>query len=502
MSLFDLRWSKYIPKEKKPTPKQVAFLSLPHLEAFFGGAAGGGKSEALLFAALQYVEEPEYKGIILRRTYQDMQLPSAILQRCKEWLRPFIASGEVKYRPANNHTFKFPSGAELAFGYLQNIGDEKRYQGSEYHFCAFDEVTQFLEEQYTYLFSRLRRGIGNKIPIRMRCASNPGGIGMKWVRDRFEIRYNDSTGQFQGYNRLAPFVPSYYQDNPHINSTEYGTTLDKLSRVEMERLKHGNWDVSEDAIFEKHWFNCRYTTKYAGDYTIYHLNSPDHGLRWYPKDKLFIFTTVDCAASVKTGVNGRSFTKDRQPSWSVISTWGITPDYDLLWLDLDRFQNNIPFLIERIFQNHQKWNPIYNVIEKNGPGEGVCATCITKGLPVNPINTKFDKLMNSTIAQLKAKTGGVWLPEGSLWLKDLEDELFTWTGHIQDVADQIDTLSNAANEASRLAGTLEFDIRLRQGVRRSIPFTSQGLYHTNRRLTAGPRRTIEPQVGNINLMLL
>ena len=59
---------------------------LRHLEAFYGGAAGGGKSIALLMAALQYVDVPGYAAIIFRRSYADLSLPGALMDRAHEWL--------------------------------------------------------------------------------------------------------------------------------------------------------------------------------------------------------------------------------------------------------------------------------------------------------------------------------------------------------------------------------------------------------------------------------
>ena len=69
--------SRYSPTQ--PTPKQRAFLALDCLEALYGGAAGGGKSEALLMAALQYVHVPGYAAILFRRTYADLSLPGALM---------------------------------------------------------------------------------------------------------------------------------------------------------------------------------------------------------------------------------------------------------------------------------------------------------------------------------------------------------------------------------------------------------------------------------------
>jgi predicted ribonuclease YlaK len=72
----------------KPSPKQLAFLATPQREALYGGAAGGGKTDALLMAALQYVDIPNYSAILLRRSYTDLALPGAIMSRARAWLQP------------------------------------------------------------------------------------------------------------------------------------------------------------------------------------------------------------------------------------------------------------------------------------------------------------------------------------------------------------------------------------------------------------------------------
>src|SRR5215210_8533176 len=103
------RTTAYIPET--PTPKQAAFLMLPEREAFFGGSAGGGKSSALLMAALQYADVPGHAALILRRTYQDLALPSALMDRARAWLAPTDATWQ-----SQEHTWRFPSGGTLTFG--------------------------------------------------------------------------------------------------------------------------------------------------------------------------------------------------------------------------------------------------------------------------------------------------------------------------------------------------------------------------------------------------
>ncbi len=175
------RLTRYI--AHRPTPPQTAFLLLECREAMYGGAAGGGKSDALLMAALQYVDVPDYAALLLRKSYSDLALPAALIPRAAEWL----TATDAKWNGAE-HVWRFPSGASLSFGYLDTEADKYRYQSAEYQFIGFDELTQFAESQYTYMFSRLRRLKGSSVPLRMRGASNPGGYGHEWVKQRFITR--------------------------------------------------------------------------------------------------------------------------------------------------------------------------------------------------------------------------------------------------------------------------------------------------------------------------
>lgn len=171
------RTNRYIPVN--PTPKQSAFLLLGELgfrEALYDGAAAGGKSEALLIAALQYVDVPGYAALLLRRTYQDLALPEALMDRAAQWLQGTDASWS-----AADHTWTFPSGATVTFGYLDTERSQYRYQSAAFQFCGLDELTQFTEAQYRFLFSRLRRKAGVNVPLRMRSATNPGGADRKSV---------------------------------------------------------------------------------------------------------------------------------------------------------------------------------------------------------------------------------------------------------------------------------------------------------------------------------
>lgn len=172
--------SPWIPN--KPTAKQLHFLSLPHREALYGGAAGGGKSDALLMAALMYADVPGYSALLLRRTFPDLAQKGALMDRAASWLGGTAAKWNER-----DKRYTFPSGAALTFGYLDAEKDKYRYQGAEFQFVGFDETTQFEDTKYKYLLSRLRRLETSPIPLRQRGATNPGGLGHEWVYERFVV---------------------------------------------------------------------------------------------------------------------------------------------------------------------------------------------------------------------------------------------------------------------------------------------------------------------------
>ena len=222
---------------QRPTPKQALFLTLGHREALFGGGGGGGKSSALLMAALQYVDTPGYAALILRRSYADLALPDAIMARSWDWL----GGTRARWR-GDTHTWAFPSGATLTFGYLANVSDRFRYQSSQVQFVGWDELTQFPEADYRYLFTRQRRLSDSNVPLRTRGATNPGNLGHDWVRDRFGLLSAPPNRPLHVYQERA-FVPALLADNPHLDPLTYRAGLAELDPVTRAQFEHGDWAV-------------------------------------------------------------------------------------------------------------------------------------------------------------------------------------------------------------------------------------------------------------------
>lgn len=237
-----------------PTKTQVRFLLDMGREALYGGAAGGGKSVAMLMASLQFVDIPDYAAIVFRRSLSDLTLPSGLIPVSHRWL-----TGRARWS-ADEHTWHFPSGARLVFGYLDRANDMYRYQGAEFQFIGFDELTQFPEEPYRYLFSRLRGPSDpnrplSAVPPRMRATANPGGEGHEWVRHRFIAPWlAHQTGELAQLER--GFHPARIADNPHLDTDDYARSLAQLPPVLRAQLLHGNWDIRPNGgIFQRDWFH-------------------------------------------------------------------------------------------------------------------------------------------------------------------------------------------------------------------------------------------------------
>lgn len=244
-----------------PQPKQLAFQQRPEYEALYGGAAGGGKSDALLAEALRQVHIPHYKAIIFRKTYKQLE---ELIDRSRDIYKS--AFPRARYN-GTEHVWQFPSGAKIYFGNMQYTKDRTNYQGKRYDFIAFDELTHFTWDEYSYMFSR-NRPSGPGTRVYMRATTNPGGIGHGWVKDRFitvappmtpvtdTIEVVDTAGKLIKMERKRIFVPSTVFDNKELlkNNPQYLASLAMLPEAERNALLYGSWDSFDGQVFRE-WKN-------------------------------------------------------------------------------------------------------------------------------------------------------------------------------------------------------------------------------------------------------
>ena len=244
------------PKIWVPTPRQSEMLRRGENEGFYGGAAGGGKSDYLVIDPLRDVHVPTFKGLIVRKTFPQLV---EIEEKCFKYY-PKVFPG-AKYN-AGKHVWTFPSGAKIFLGSMQHTKDKYKYQGHEYDFIGIDELTHFTYEEYSYLLSR-NRPSGSGTHVRMRATGNPGGIGHGWVKQYFVTAAVPGTTKWRKFEVLMPngekktiwlssvFVPSKVFDNPHLlqNDPLYMAKLANRGEAEKNALLYGSWDSYEGQVF-------------------------------------------------------------------------------------------------------------------------------------------------------------------------------------------------------------------------------------------------------------
>lgn len=243
-----------------PQPKQQLFQRRPEYEALYGGAAGGGKSDALLTEALRQVHIKHYRAIIFRKTFRQL---TELIDRSNELYK--AAFPKARYNNTG-YCWRFPSGAKIYFGNMQHKADRTNYQGKRYDFVAFDELTHFSWDEYSYMMSRNRPG-GPGTRVYLRATTNPGGVGHGWVKDRFITAAPPLTPIVGEYEIMTPeglkklkrkriFVPATVFDNQRLleNDPNYLANLAMMPEAERNALLYGDWDSFDGQVFRE-WRN-------------------------------------------------------------------------------------------------------------------------------------------------------------------------------------------------------------------------------------------------------
>jgi hypothetical protein len=238
----------------KPFPRQEKFLSLPWevFEAFYGGSVGGGKSELLVLIPILmgWHKNKYFRGIIFRRTMPELK--ESLIPRSQE-----IYEAEGAVYNATDHIWKFPSGATVKFSYLESMADARSHDTAEFHYAAFDELTHFEEEEYTYIVGSRVRSTIPELPACVRSASNPGNIGHGWVRSLFVEPDRDGLGDTIIYdaatNTYRAFVRARLTDNPYLmkHDPNYINRLRRLPPAEYKAKVEGDWWVFAGQVFSE-----------------------------------------------------------------------------------------------------------------------------------------------------------------------------------------------------------------------------------------------------------
>lgn len=395
-----------------PTDKQKVFLRSEQLEVLYGGKAGGGKSSGLLMAASQWVDTPGYAAVIFRNTYSDLALPGALMDRSHDWWDDIK---EVRWHQ-KGHTWEFPSGATITFGYLEKPNDHLRYKGAEFQFIGFDEVTEIREKHYRYLFSRLRKPSGKgglalaRVPLRMRCTSNPAP---NWVRRRF-IEEGPKKGRL--------YIPAGLDDNPYVDRESYMRALAELDDVERARLEAGDWYAEETGA------------KFSRDYF------PIIGREDVPTEAwLSAVRYWDTASTLPSEQNP-------DPDWTAGAKVGLA-DGRIYILDM-RHDRQDPGGVENLIRQTAAEDGVSVKIRMeatSGHGKQVVdhySRHVLLGYDFDGWPAVRDKVSRANTWAGKAKRREVILVRGD-WITDFLDEAVAFGGTTQGHDDQVDAVSGA-----------------------------------------------------------
>lgn len=411
-------------------------------DVFYGGAAGGGKSDALLMAAAQYVHVPTYSALILRKSFADLSLPGAIMDRAISWWR-----GKARWN-AQKHQFTFPSGATITFGYMASENDRYRYQSAEFQYIAFDELTQFAQPAFQFLFSRLRKAASaDQVPLRMRSASNPPpNLAGAWVKHRYLSKECQAAymnrGRFFGQvwhndNGRRIFVPARMDDNPHLDQVSYRESLADLDIVTRKQQEEGDWTAHNSGRFHRSWFPC---WRDIGDALIV-------GQGYFGADNLVHKSQL--IYSMWIDPNNR---EKRESKNTCILVVAQDPKGRLFILEVIARPMNMQDIIPNVYAVYRRYPHVQTIgIEDNGFQIGLVneARDRTK-YPDMPLIKELptegkSKLTRATPAINMASENRIFTPQDPApdWLEEWYEELELFTGDDKADAytDRVDTLA-------------------------------------------------------------
>ncbi len=252
-----------------PFPKQQEFHASPAKYRLFGGAAGPGKSKALLMEAIiQAHEHPNANTLLLRRTFPELE------QTLLHYFRRDVPRELYRNFQESKHLVTWKNGSTTRFGYCQSEHDVYQYQGAEFLFIGIDELTMFTLRQWQFLTSRNRCPVPGTFPC-MAAATNPGNIGHAWVKslwiDKQPAPGMENPAEYDPAD--YDFIPARVTDNPiYAGDEHYLKSLRALPSHLRRAFLDGDWDVFAGQYFDRF------------DYTRHVVRAEEIHLQpWWPR---------------------------------------------------------------------------------------------------------------------------------------------------------------------------------------------------------------------------
>ena len=432
---------------------QQQFLSTSADIAIYGGAAGGGKTFALLLEPMRHVNNSKFHAVIFRRTRVQVKQAGGLWAEAEK-LYPQI--GAVPNQ--TDLIWKFPSGMKVGFSYLQTDTDKYQYQGAQIPLIGFDELTHFKEDQFFYMLSRVRSDSGVRGYIR--CTTNPDPDSwvatfidwwideegypipersgkIRWfIRRHDDMLWADSREELveQFGEKVRPksvtFIKAGLQDNKILmdKDPDYEANLQALTFVERMQLLEGNWKIKPAAGLY-----------FRGDQFKY---CDAHEL---PKFKRLV-RYWDRAATEKTGQN--------DPDATAGVLMGIPEDFEVFRryyvLDVVKFHKGPADTLKTIKDTAEKDGKEVEVGIEQDPGQAgkVEASYLAgqlAGYKTKIVVASGKKLARATPYSSQVQAGNVIIVRDRVWNPDYIKELEVFDGSGKGHDDQVDGSSGAFN---------------------------------------------------------
>jgi predicted phage terminase large subunit-like protein len=335
----------------QPGPQEL-FLSSPADIAIYGGAAGGGKTWALLMDPLRHIHVPGFSAVLFRRTYPEIQSPGGMWPESQK-LYPYLGA-----RPnVTEKSWTFPSGCVVKFGHMQHEKDMQNWLGAQIAMIGFDQLERFTEDQAFYMLSRNRSVCGVRPYLRGTANPEPGWLAdllAWWIDDGTGYAIPERAGKVRWYVRrdnliewadtreelearyptLPPksltFIPARLEDNQALLQADpgYRANLLALPHIEQERLLAGNWKISSE---EGEWPPAYFT--------------PDIWFQDWPANLPLKAIALDPSKG-----KDAKFGDYRAYVWG-----GLDPD-GMLWVDADLEREPTPRIVDNGIALFRRWS--------------------------------------------------------------------------------------------------------------------------------------------------
>lgn len=469
-----------VPPTTIPTPRRIEIRPQPGPQetflrtradiAVYGGAAGAGKTWALLVEPLHYTHKPRFGAVIFRRTYPQITNEGGMWDTAAMIYAPCGAKPRL-----SELEWQFPSKARVTFAHMQHEDDRYQWDGAQIPLIGFDQLEHFEWRQFFYMLARNRTACGVRPYIRATCNPDPD----HWLRSFLSWWINDETGlaipersgilrwvvmagdypdwadsRQELIDRHGPgtepksftFIPGWVQDNRELLRRDPGylANLKLLPLVERERLLHGNWNIRYSAgnVFQRSWFPIVDAAPILVDIVRY----------W------------DRAATPANG-NGNG---SHRASWTVGVKMGRDARGMFYVIDVERFQGTPMTVAERILNVASQDGGNVRIGIEQDPGqagkaeaEGHVRALAGFRAELNAVHEA--KGMRARPLSAQAEAGNVKILRGA-WNDTYLRELANFDASDSCMADQVDASSGAFHLLTNKIRGVSFVTSIGQGV--------------------------------------